>query len=504
MKRSYKLTQKQYEDIVDECDSVLQKYASDISIVGIAWLHVLNSHPANQIKYIHVFNPRTFGDSVKQFFYRGAVLLADLFLSLFSFFKKQDYQTVSENINLLFVSHLINPKAARTEPDFYFRELPDHMQSLNYKTAVALLNHTNEFSGWGEEQEEDKPAKILIPRRLGFAKEFRFLRMAVNTYFFFMKQCFSEKDNFKKSFLSELARNAFSTDTIRAFRIYETVRSILLNTDTRLLSLTWEGHSWERLVCYAAKQADHPITVIGYQHTILFPSSHAIKRSIGKIYQPDIILTVGSVTKKIMKDIGEIKVLEYGSPRLKEKNLYKGNDHIPNACLVAPEGLTEQSILLFAFGVEAARLMPETQFIFRMYPGIPFETVQSKDKRLQELPPNVIISSLKNMEDDFKRCSWLLYRSTSVSFFAVLAGLRPLYLQEENELSVDPLYMLASWRLNVEKPEQLISIIHKDIHAPAIEKEIEIKDAAVFCETYMTPYNMPLFEKIVKEEITNT
>ena len=60
MRKSYKLTQDQFEYIVEQADTILRKHASNTSIVGIAWLHVLNSHPANQVKYANVFNKKIF------------------------------------------------------------------------------------------------------------------------------------------------------------------------------------------------------------------------------------------------------------------------------------------------------------------------------------------------------------------------------------------------------------------------------------------------------------
>lgn len=504
MKESYKLTQQQYDYIVEHCDATLVKYQSDISVVGIAWLHVLNSHPANQLKYIYVFNPRPFWHSVKQFIYRSAVLIADLFLSIFSFPKKKI--CIEPGTNLLFISHLISAKTKRSDPDFYFRDLPDHLQQQGYHTAVALLNHTKDFTGWTDEDNNHVSKKIIIPKRLSFKKELVLLARSLKTAFFFLKQSFLEKDALKRSFLSELSANVFSPDTIRAFKIYETIKTLIERSGIHSVVLTWEGHSWERLICYAAKHTGKKINTIAYQHTILFPSSHALKRSIGIDYDPDIILTVGAVTKKIIESspgFNSVKVLEYGSPRLVKRNIYSGDDRLQNACLVAPEGLINECIILFVFGVETAKLMPRTTFIFRTHPVMSFEEVQSKDNRLQQLPSNVIVSSYEKIEDDFKRCSWLLYRSSSVSFFGILAGLRPVYLQLKEELSIDPLYLLRSWRLIVNNPDQLVSIINNDKNSSAEERSHERKEAVVFSETYMIPYDKQLFEKILEQDKIN-
>jgi hypothetical protein len=225
------------------------------------------------------------------------------------------------------------------------------------------------------------------------------------------------------------------------------------------------------------------------------------------MYDPDIILTVGTVTKDIIVSspgIGKIRVQEYGSPRLTVNRTYNNKEVIQNGCLVAPEGLINECIILFVFGIEAAKQMPDTGFVFRTHPSMNFTDLQSKDTRLQQLPSNIIISSNKNIDDDFNRCGWLLYRSSSVALFAILSGLRPIYLQLENELSIDPLYTLNSWRLNVNRPEELVSIINKDRQTTMEEKAVEKKDAVVFCKTYMIPYELPVIEQLISEQTMRT
>jgi hypothetical protein len=499
MKRSYKLTQDQFDYIIEQADAVLKKYENNISVSGIAWLHVLNSHPANQVKYVHVFNKRNFAGSVSVFLSTAFRVVGDIFLSIFSF---NGENRIEPDTDVLIISHLVNASAKKDDPDFYFNELPEHLQSKGYQTTVALLNHTRGFKGWSSTN--TKPVKFFIPRRLSFTREIGLLIQSLKAAIFFLKQAFSENDPIKRSFLFELSLNVFSVDTLRAFRIYGIVTKAISSTNVHTLILTWEGHSWERLLCYAANTAARKITSIGYQHTILFPSSHALKRSIGKMYDPYVILTVGSVTKNIIASspgAEKIKVTEYGSPRLQANRTYKHKETIQNGCLVAPEGLVNECIILFVFGIETAKRMPDIDFVFRTHPSMKFSDLQAGDTRLQQLPGNVTISANKNIDDDFNKCSWLLYRSSSVALFAILNGLRPLYLQLENELSIDPLYTLHSWRLNVNRPDELISIIHKDRQTAMVEKAVEMKDAVEFCKTYMTPYQLPVIEQLLKHEV---
>jgi hypothetical protein len=506
MRKLYKLTQTQFDFIVEQCDAVLTKYAANTSIAGIAWLHVLNSHPSNQAKYVYVFNKRGTVKSLLNFVSRSGAVLADLFLSLIGYQKNNDYKQVSADTQILFISHLVNVKAAENDPDFYYQELPEYLETQQQRTAIALLNHTKGFKGWAGKKNnplKQTPQRFVFPRRLGFYSECILLSRALSTALFFIKQAFSETNSTKKYFFIELAANTFSVDTLRAFRIHEIVKHIIQHTNIQAIALTWEGHSWERLVCHAAKTAPRKILSIGYQHTILFPSSHALKRSFDPMYDPDRILTVGEITKNILASspgMNQIAIKEYGSPRLKEKKKYTEKTVLQNGCLVAPEGLIDECIRLFTLGIETAKLLPDIHFIFRTHPTMRFEDLQINDTRLQNLPSNIIISSFKNIDDDFARCSWVVYRSSSVSFFATLAGLRPLYLTMDDELSVDPLYALKSWRLQVKNAADMVMIINADRQTRMDALHEESKEAILFCETYMLPYNIRVFADYLRPQ----
>lgn len=505
MKRSYSLTQKQFEYIVEQCDAILDKHVSDFYIVGNAWLNVLHSHPSIQARYVHVFHKRSLGGLFVALVKGAGVLFLDLFLSLIGIFKKAGYKNLPEQTEILFISHLLNTTTPKDAPDFYFQELPGHLQKQHYQTAIGLMNHVPGFTGWiTDETETGKPVKFLLPQRLDFASEFLLIGKSLKTAFFFFKDYLKEKDSLKRSFLLELSGNALSSHTLRAYRLYETVSYIAKHTNIKVVALTWEGHSWEKMICRATKTAGRKIAAIGYQHTILFPSSHALKKSVGKSFDPDIVLTVGSVTRDILAaspDMKDVIIEAYGSPRLKAEHVYVVNEQIQNACLVAPEGLVNECIILFTFAVETAKLMPETDFVFRTHPSISFTDLQAKDSRLQDLPSNIVISSYKDIGDDFRRCSWLLYRNSSVSFFAILAGLRPIYLRVENEISNDVLFELNSWRKHVNNSKEMIAIVEKDMSLTNEERNSERADAYNFSKEYMMPYNISIFEKYIPGKV---
>ncbi len=508
MKKSHSLTPEQFEYIVTQCDAVLTEHESVFSIVGIAWLNVLHSHPSIQERYVHVFHKRNAGELFRDVVKGTGILLADITLSFVTIFKKRDSENLPLKTNVLFISHLLNAKTPKDAPDFYFQDLPVYLQQRGYHTAIGLMNHVKGFTGWQARGKhlQNEPEKFVLPRRLHFRAELLLLGRCLKTAGFFFKQYLREKEPLKKSFLLELSGNTLSPHTLRAYRLFESISAFVQNTNTQVIALTWEGHSWEKMVCHAARTAGRKIRSIGYQHTILYPSSHSVKRSVGAAFDPDIILTVGSVTRDILRSsdcLDKINIQVYGSPRITTARGERIQRQIQNGCLVAPDGLVNECIILFTFAIEAAQLMPGTDFIFRTHPAINFSDLQEQETKLRDLPQNVIISTNKEINDDFKQCSWLLYRVSSVSFFAVLEGLRPVYLRIENEIVNDVLYELNSWRKHISNAGELVSIIDKDEHSSDEEIYAESEDAYRFCRAYMVPYDKHVFEQCIAGEMIN-
>jgi hypothetical protein len=72
----------------------------------------------------------------------------------------------------------------------------------------------------------------------------------------------------------------------------------------------------------------------------------------------------------------------------------------------------------------------------------------------------------------------------------------------EDELLIDPLYTLNSWRLMVSNSEEMKLIINRDRQTSKDEKEAEKKQALEFCEKYMMPYRPHVFEESMIEQMS--
>lgn len=499
------LTPDQFAYIIRQCDAVLAKYPDDIFINGNAWLQVLHSHPSIQDRYRDVFDPPGTAAVIRNIFRRMAVLSSDLFLSFIGWFStRADFRQLPADTNVLFISHLLNAEMTADQPDFYFQELPMHLQQAGHQVAIGLMNHVKGFSAAKGKKifAAGQPRKFLLPQRLGCTEELKLLLQSLARTLLFFKAYLREKDSLDKRFFFELAASTLSPHTLRALRLYRMMQYLYVHTDIRMVALTWEGHSWEKMICCATKTAQRNSSCVGYQHTILFPSSYALKKAQHAFYTPDLILTVGDVTKQILQqspDLAGVKIIAYGSPRLKAGDVSVLHTQLQQACLVAPEGLVNECLILFPFAVSVARLLPDVSFIFRTHPSIRFDDLVLLDSSLQNLPPNVTISSHKNINDDFAESSWLLYRNSSVSFFAIQAGLRPVYVSIPGEISNDVLYELKNWRQIISDPAEMKGIVLRDRQSTDADRSVERAEALAYSKAYMQPYQVAVFDACMKD-----
>jgi hypothetical protein len=73
-----------------------------------------------------------------------------------------------------------------------------------------------------------------------------------------------------------------------------------------------------------------------------------------------------------------------------------------------------------------------------------------------------------------------------------MAGLRPVYLQVENEIPNDVLYALNSWRKHISKPGELVEVINNDKHISNGQRNIE-REKPIISAKHICNLTIPLF-----------
>jgi hypothetical protein len=79
----------------------------------------------------------------------------------------------------------------------------------------------------------------------------------------------------------------------------------------------------------------------------------------------------------------------------------------------------------------------------------------------------------------------------------VLSGLRPIYLKLADELSIDPLHELNTFRVTIESPEDFLRIINSDLNDDRNSEEKEFKVAYDYCRRYFLPWDVKALEKVI-------
>lgn len=486
-----------YKYLCETFDSILLAPDLTVERIAISALHVLNEHPTNLKKYDEIFEGKKF-DTLNLIKLNISKALRILRSCSLIFYNRNFFHTIKK-ADVLIISHLLSEEQLDSDKDFYFGKLPEEMEMHNLSCVVALQNHTgkkiNDIALRRISKnnprlllENSLPLHLEMDARRQLSNESSRLKNLANK---------SESEQMRLSFMFA-ARQAESTATIMNLSLYFQIKRLVETLQPKAIIVTFEGHAWERLAFAAAREVASGIRCIGYQHAILFPRQHAIKRALTPNFDPDVILTAGAVNRDILRKYipnNLIKIEVAGTHRFKPHNLRKLKEkmHPEMAkCLVVPDGTFSECIKIFDFVFQAAKLAPTLKFIIRTHPVITYEKIATNNSMFKNLPKNVELST-KEINEDFSRCRWAIYRGSGAVIYSVVAGLRPIYLAEKDELSIDPLFELQEWRLIATTPEELIKKIEIDSNCELRNLEFEWKPAREFCLNYFQQHDFDAF-----------
>jgi len=501
------MTEDQYIEVCKITDEILQSKSSSSTRVALPFLHVVRGHHLFLQKYENIYEGAIIGyyKAVKLKLFNVIalciVLLQSMFYSKHSQWLKKFNKSSKRDI--LFVSHLINKSHYCQKNDFYFSDLPQKVSEAGFKSLVVMINHAK--ISLIENNNEKKLQKTVLPLRLGFYEELKNVSLLWAEYKTLKTEMRSEKTKIKKKLLYFAAIESLSPSALTSLRIGTQIGGLVKILEPKTLITTYEGHAWERKVINNAKQVNQNINCIAYSGAPIFKNQHAIKRSLDKQFNPDIILVSGPIQRQQLENYGLLKNIEIdvlGSVRCnngkeKEVTLNQTNKIVSKKkqfFLVAPEGVKKEIALLFDFSLKCAKAMPECNFIWRLHPHYGFNKLKYKD-----LPGNITLSD-KALKYDLLNAHWVLYRASSVVIEAVIAGLKPIYLHEANEIKIDAIYGVDSWKSEVESV--------KDFESTVKNKKGDFSDyhkALKYCNDLYSPLNEEvLIEAIKKNKFSRT
>ena len=484
---------------------------STIERVAIPWLHVIREHPVFLVNYVDLFEPANgLKEIVRKWwrvFRRKAGWLRQILMSLLAdgkpWFGSED---LSSGIDVLFVSHLLNPSQAGQKDDFYFGGLPNEMVERGHSTLIALINHSGQAAvHLADKWNGSSVPRVILSGSLRFLEEAALRRRLKKESLRLRKLAEKGEPGLSRRILVRASEEALSSGSLTALRMASQFGTLADKLKPKAIVATHEGYAWERMAFAVARSVHPNVRCIGYQHAALFRLQHAIRRNLAPEYNPDQILTAGIVSKDQLQHAHGLKgipVSVLGSNRTFKGDIINSeyrmhpSQVLPSdnlACLVIPEGIESERNLLFEFSLACAQASPDIQFIWRLHPIVTFKTLLAQNPKLRHLPKNIVLSRA-TLEDDIARCRWALYRGTTAIVKAV-ACLRPIYLQLPGEMTIDPLYELKDWRLVIRTSEEFIQAIHIDSDDKNGGLKKIQQEAYTYCERFYEPFNVAALVK---------
>jgi len=476
------MIEKRYQELCKVFDRILKKVPTP-EIIANNYLHIFNLDPESLAKYD--------ASKIKNFWLSIKFRLVAVIRIFHSICDRSYYFGREQNIrsDVLFVSHITNNQQLLQDNDAYFGCLPEKLLKKGVNSSIALIMHNKINSKKVPNKFVDsKIPRFLLSSSLDFLSEIKlFLSQGKSK-----KQFRSYLKNFQvdNKLAKDILRHHLSPGTIQANRIAIQVARIVNETESKFLITTFEGHPWERLVYYHARKINPNIKCFGYQHAAVFKYQHAIKRPLGREYDPDVVFTSGLIAKDILNKspMRDRKIVCIGSPK-----------HLSNAimtnkkktCLVVPEGLISECLILFKLSLTYAKHYKDQQFIWRLHPLVSFDNLRKHNDIYNHLPNNIYLSN-DHLDEDIKKCDSVLYRGSTAVVKAINAGLKPIYYQQNaHELSVDSIY----------QQKQGKEIVHnqKELNL-ALNKNIDMKTKKVL-QVFAQDFYTPLDTEILLNEI---
>lgn len=494
------MTSQDYFALVRACDGLLLAAGATNDRVAVPWLHVIREHPVFLETYAPVFRrPARLPDTWDALRQRIAALKASVPAAT----RTRDADIEGRNprqAEVLFVSHLLNEGQLEGPEDFYFGALPQALAQRGIPSVVALIDHRASGSS-----HVARPSTEITPRRLVLSR--RLDRRMERRLSFHQRRAVSElktaaaatTDAFRARVAECAIWYARGPETRAALRIGLQVEALVRKLKPAIVVTTHEGHAWERLAFRGARRGSPGVRVVGYHATALFRHQHALRRRLGQDLDPDVILSVGPITQRALQASEGLRGIEVGVLG-SNRRLEAGPANIGgmfNSCVVIPEGIPGECRILFRAAIECARALPNTRMLLRLHPSMSFDRHREGLGLVEPIPANVVLSE-RPLIQDLAESHWALYRGSSAAIQALACGLRPIYVESDEPLTIDPLFNLETWRVTARSSADVVKIIRADRDSAFIADADDRKTGMAYAADYFAPLSCDTLARLVR------
>ena len=440
---------KNFKKQILEFNKFLKSNKNNINLIALSFLHILRP----QYDLIKNFNNFDFKYRV---LYHLKFTLNKIFENLFT--SNQKKKNLPRDVDVLIVSNLININNLNKNDDFYFGNLQQDLIKSGINCHSIFRNFTRHSVN-----QIRKKSKINVHHYLD---DFDTLKCEIKYFFIAIGEFLKFKFNIINTNKIKKYKKLFSffnfLTGISSLRFSNLIINFIKKNPPKIILITLEGHSWERVLSYKLKEKFSNLIVIGYQFSVISKNTNSLFLKLGNNFETDFIFTKNKIHKKLFVKKGfnpnKIKVLG----NLKKSNIKMTKNKKLNNIIICPEALNYENEVMFEFAKKCAREIKDFNFIFRQHPNY--------DKDFISEYKNLLISR-KSLHNDLLNSKILIYRGSSVCFEAATYKILPLYLKIKNEISIDPLYKFQKKEFKILTVKDLKKIIYNN---SSISKKINM------------------------------
>ena len=483
-----------------------------IHTVAIPWLHVIREHPAFLEKYANLLHRSRKTQRITDYLRstcRGLVKHASQVIRCVQSNGRALFYSnrITKKVDYLFVSHVLSLSQSAQPCDFYFGDVPDKLAAQGFSVAIALINHTGHRGSLFVTQwkESDVP-RVILSHSLPLCDEVRLYQRLRKESNRLKAEAMRQSSSLEHMVYLRSAEEALSSGTLGAMRVASQIGHLVAHTYAKTVVLTHEGHAWERAVIATARRVNPSVRCIGYQHAAVFRLQHALRRNLSSEYNPDQIVTAGIAGKKQLEGsprLEKIPIRVLGSnrticPKTEKPSLKKP---IPKqrrkeyVCLVLPEGIPSECNNLFNFSIACSKALPNIRFIWRLHPIVDFQKLCYDNWQLRILPAGIRISG-ESLDNDLAQSNMVLYRGSTAAVQAVAAGLRPIYLQLKNEMSIDPMHEMQKHITYVKDVSGFSKAVNGSTHSKSLKEKRSRLNVQRYSRTFFTKFKVATLARI--------
>lgn len=401
---------------------------------------------------------------------------------------------------ILFVSHFLGKPQAK---DSYFGDLLA-AGPQGYETGVLYLNHT-----WTKAVQYPQASlgdadgpRILIPRGLPLGLALKRLWKLRNAARRIARHAPSG------TMAAHIRANALDPQNVFTIALLYHARQILRTLQPQLLVLTWEGHAWERALIACAREACPGIDVIAYHHGPVSPMTVAAARPTVSTADPDALMVTGDwVTEQYRSSLlwHDKPIAVVGSPRARRAQPLPVADG--STLLVLPEGVHEETIMLFGLAMEALSRDPTLQVILRTHPKIDADMVLKQLPEIRQHGSRLRLSQ-SSLQSDIAASRWMLYRGSTTAYEGLQSGLRPLlFIDKHDPYPLDCLQDARPWQIRVADAGDIVHAMGEDRREETERRERLYRDAIEHADQLVRPLDIDraksLFESFLSKDRQN-